>query len=72
MKAKDLRQKDDDALRREVRELCEARFKLGMQGRSQQTKHPHRFRRLRRDLARAKTVLRERLNEAGEAQGETG
>ena len=68
MKAADLRQKDDDALRRELRELCEARFKLGLQGRSQQTKHPHRFRRIRRDLARAKTVLRERLNEATETK----
>ena len=68
MKAADLRQKDDDALRRELRELCEARFKLGLQGRSQQTKHPHRFRRIRRDLARAKTVLRERLNETGETK----
>ena len=68
MKAADLRQKDDDALQRELRELCEARFKLGLQGRSQQTRHPHRFRRIRRDLARAKTVLRERLNAAGETK----
>ena len=68
MKAKELRKKDDDALRSELRELCEARFKLGLQGRSQQTKHPHRFRQIRRDVARAKTVLRERAGEAGETK----
>ena len=68
MKAADLRQKDDDALRRELRELYEARLKLGLQGRSQQTRHPHRFRQIRRDLARAKTLLRERLHEAGETK----
>ncbi len=68
MKAGELRQKDDDALRRELLELSEARFKLGLQGRSQQTKHPHRFRRIRRDLARVRTVLRERLGAAGETK----
>ena len=68
MKIGELRKKDDDGLRRELRELCEARFKLGLQGRSQQTKHPHRFRQLRRDLARVKTLLRERLGAAGETQ----
>ncbi len=67
MKVKEIRKKDEDALRRELQELTEARFKLGLQGKSQQTKHPHRFREMRRDIARLKTVLRERLTDAGES-----
>ncbi len=65
MKVKELRDKDEEALHRELQELTEARFKLGLQGKSQQTKNPHRFRTLRRDIARIKTVLRERMT--GEA-----
>ena len=66
MKAKELRQRDEEGLRRELQELFEARFKMSMQGRSQQTKHPHRFRQIRRDIARIKTILRERLAQGGE------
>ena len=61
MNAKELRQKESDALRTELYELLKEQFNLRMQVGSGQAARPHRFKAVRRDIARIKTVLREKL-----------
>jgi large subunit ribosomal protein L29 len=60
MKAKDLRQKDDEALQKELLELTRERFNLRMQKGSGQLANSHRLREVGRDIARVKTILTER------------
>lgn len=58
--AADLRELTDDDLRRRERELDEQIFRLRIQQTMGQLDAPHKVRALHRDLARVKTVLRER------------
>jgi large subunit ribosomal protein L29 len=60
MKAKDLRAKDVEALNKELGELLKAHFSLRMQHGTQQLNNTSQLSRTRRDIARVRTVLREK------------
>ena len=57
MKASELRNKNTDELRQELKELLRAQFSLRMQLATQQTNKTHELRQVRRDIARVRTVL---------------
>ena len=61
MKTTELRQKDVAALKVEVKELQRAHFGLRMQKATQQLTNTATIRAARRDIARAKTILVEKL-----------
>jgi len=60
MKANELRAKDDEALNKELGELLKAHFSLRMQHATQQLNNTSQISRTRRDIARVRTVLREK------------
>ena len=60
MKATDLREKSVDQLKEVQLELLEQQFKLNMQKGSGQLTQTHQLGRVRRDIARVKTVLKEK------------
>lgn len=57
MKASELRNKTVGELRDELKSLLRAQFSLRMQLATQQTNKTHELRRVRRDIARVRTVL---------------
>lgn len=59
MKTSELRQKDVDGLKGEVKELQKAHFNLRMQKATQQLNNTAQLRLTRRAIARAKTILAE-------------
>ena len=63
MKAAELRQKDVAGLEAEVKELQKAHFGLRMQKATQQLTNTATLRHTRRDIARAKTILAQKLAE---------
>ena len=63
MNARELRQKNDQALRQELLELTRAAFNLRMQKATGQQPRPSQFKSVRRDIARINTVLAERNEE---------
>ena len=60
MKANELRAKSGDELQKELNELLKARFGLRMQHATQQLANTSQIRKVRRDIARARTVIREK------------
>ena len=56
MKASELRGKDDAALTKELNELLKAQFGLRMQIATQQLNNTAQLKKVRRDIARVKTV----------------
>lgn len=62
MKAKELRAKDPEALRKELEELLKAHFSLRMQIATQQLTNTSQLRKTRRDIARVRTVMNERAS----------
>lgn len=60
MKAKDIRAKDNEALTKELAELLRAHFSLRMQAATQQLNDMSQLGKVRRDIARVRTVLNER------------
>jgi large subunit ribosomal protein L29 len=60
MKASELRSKDADGLQNELNELLKAHFSLRMQQATQQLSNNSQLTKVRRDIARVKTVLREK------------
>ena len=60
MKANELRAKNGDELQKELNELLKARFGLRMQHATQQLVNTSQIRKVRRDIARARTVIREK------------
>jgi large subunit ribosomal protein L29 len=60
MKAKDIRAKDDEALKKELGELLRAHFSLRMQAATQQLNDSSQLGKVRRDIARVRTVMNER------------
>lgn len=60
MKAVELRGRTDEELRTNLRELEQELFNLRFQMVIGQLENPSRSKRVRRDIARIKTVLRER------------
>ena len=59
MKAKELREKSSTELSKELSGLQEELFKLRMQKGVGQIAHSHAFKRIRRDIARIKTLFNE-------------
>ena len=57
MKASELRGKDQDALQKELNELLKAQFGLRMQVATQQLANTAQLKKVRRDIARVKTVM---------------
>ena len=64
MKATELRAKDVPALEKEVSDLLKAHFGLRMQKATQQLSNHSQLGKTRRDIARAKTVLAEKIKGA--------
>ena len=59
----DLKSKTVDELNQELGDLFREQFNLRMQRGSGQDIKPHNFKRVRRDIARIKTVLTQKLSE---------
>jgi large subunit ribosomal protein L29 len=64
MKATELRAKDADGLNKELKELLRAHFSLRMQHATQQLSNNSQLRKVRRDIARVRTVLHEKATAA--------
>jgi len=60
MKTNELRAKSGDELQKELSELLRAQFGLRMQHATQQLANTSQIRKVRRDIARARTVIREK------------
>jgi large subunit ribosomal protein L29 len=60
MKASELRGKDQDALKKELNELLKAQFGLRMQIATQQLSNTAQLKKVRRDIARVKTVMNQK------------
>lgn len=63
MKYAKLLNKTTDDLQIDLRELVEKKLKLELQGRDRNTAQCNRFKSYRRDIARIKTLLRQRERE---------
>lgn len=66
MKANELRNKSTAELREELTGLLREQFNLRMQNATGQLSRPHQFKRVRKDIARIKTVLNE-MSKSGDA-----
>jgi large subunit ribosomal protein L29 len=64
MKATELRAKDAEGLNKELKELLRAHFSLRMQHATQQLTNNSQLRKVRRDIARVRTVLHEKATAA--------
>lgn len=60
MKAEDIRDWDDSEIDARLRELREEQFKLRFAGATMELENPRMLRGIRRDIARLKTIKRER------------
>ncbi|HEX7643662.1 MAG TPA: 50S ribosomal protein L29 [Burkholderiaceae bacterium] len=60
MKASELRGKDEAALTKELNELLKAQFSLRMQIATQQLTNTAQLKKVRRDIARVKTVMNQK------------
>jgi len=60
MKATELRAKDAEGLNKELKELLRAHFSLRMQHATQQFTNNSQIRKVRRDIARVRTVFHEK------------
>jgi len=61
MKSNELRAKDTAQLNQELQELLKAQFSLRMQKATQQLSNSSQIRKVRRDIARVRTILREKV-----------
>ena len=68
MKAEELRTKSVDELSEELVQLRREQFNLRMQQVTGELTHHHEHRRVRRDIARVKTVLNELARAAGKGE----
>ena len=60
MKAEDIRDMTDEQIADRVRDLEEERFRLRFRSATQELENPTLLRTLKRDIARLKTIARER------------
>lgn len=60
MNAEELREKSVNELRAELIALAKEQFNLRMQKGMGETPKPHQFKRVRRDIARVKTILQQK------------
>ena len=68
MRADEIRELSEEEIRGRVAELEEERFRLRFRSATEALDEPLRFRVIRKDIARLKTVLRERQMEAVRAK----
>lgn len=68
MKAPELRGKSVDELQEELVALRREQFNLRMQQATGELTHNHQHRRVKKDIARVKTVLNELQSAAGESE----
>jgi large subunit ribosomal protein L29 len=68
MKASELRAKDVPALEKEVTDLLKAHFGLRMQKATQQLTNHSQLGNVKRDIARAKTIIAEKKRSQGAAK----
>lgn len=66
MKASELRAKDIPALEKEITDLLKAHFGLRMQKATQQLASTAQLGNVKRDIARAKTILAQKKKEAAQ------
>lgn len=64
MKTHEFRQKSGEELKQELLELRREQFNLRMQKATGQLSKPHLFKQVRRNIARLKTILREKEGNA--------
>jgi large subunit ribosomal protein L29 len=60
MKASEFRAKDQEQLSKELEDLLRAQFSLRMQKATQQLTNSSQLKKVRRDIARVRTILREK------------
>jgi large subunit ribosomal protein L29 len=60
MKVEEIRDWDDNEIRARIAELQEERFRLKFRSATMELENPQLLRVIRRDIARMKTILRER------------
>ena len=60
MRAEEIREMSDEEIRSRIAELEEERFRLRFRSATETLEDPLRFRVIRKDIARLKTILRER------------
>ena len=60
MKASELRSKNDDELKSELNDLLKAQFGLRIQVATQQLSNTSQMKKVRRDIARVRTIMKER------------
>ena len=60
MRAEEIRDLTDEEINTRIAELAEERFRLRIRGATQTLEDPLRLRALRKDVARLKTILRQR------------
>ena len=61
MKTSDLRAKDAAGLEKEVSELLKAHFGLRMQVATQQLSNTSQLKKVKRDIARVRTIMKEKV-----------
>jgi large subunit ribosomal protein L29 len=61
MQAEEVRELSDEEIRARIAELEEERFRLKFRSATESLDQPLRFRSIRKDIARLKTILRERM-----------
>ena len=64
MKASELRVKNTDELRQELNELLKAQFSLRMQVATQQLTNNSQIVKVRRDIARVRTIINEKARQS--------
>jgi len=69
MKASDLRSKSQDDLQQDLVALRREQFNLRMQQATGEMTHPHEHGRVRKNIARVKTVLAEQKSAASAEEG---
>ena len=62
MNVKEMRALDKDALQKELQDLLNTEFKLRMQQATQQLQNTSLLRKTRRDIARVRTLLTEKVS----------
>ena len=69
MKPNELRDMSVDDLESRLAELTEERFRLRFRSATESIENPMRFRAIRRDIARIKTILKERSGAGSQESG---
>ncbi|MFM9972233.1 MAG: 50S ribosomal protein L29 [Burkholderiales bacterium] len=62
MKSSEIRAKDSSQLGKELEDLLRAQFNLRMQKATQQLSNTSQLGRVRRDIARVRTIMREKVS----------